>query len=59
MGNTTRGYDNLSAEWLGHNVINYTPWGDNRTAHADLEYGSGGIYWIQNITKVLELLGWE
>ena len=55
---TNREYDNLSAEWFGHNLMNFLHF-DSSTANADLEYYGDGRWWIRDATKVLELLGFE
>ena len=55
---TNREYDNLSAEWFGHNLMNFIRY-DSSTANADLEYYGDGRGWIRDATRVLELLGFE
>ena len=55
---TNRDYDNLSAEWLGHNVMHFIK-SQSSTADADLDYSGDSRLFIRIVSKVLELLGWE
>ena len=55
---TNRDYDNLSAEWIGHNVMHFIK-AQSSTADADLDYSGDSRLVIRIVSKVLELLGWE
>ena len=55
---TNRSSGNLSAEWLGHNVIYFFTKGDN-VKDVDLDREKDDDSWINYATKILEILGWE
>ncbi|MBQ9886051.1 MAG: RHS repeat-associated core domain-containing protein [Lachnospiraceae bacterium] len=68
---TDRSYSNISAEWLGHNIVYsclepfkdaHIGWIDSlvdRTVNVDLDYIRDSHDSINVITKVMEVYGWE
>ena len=60
MGITDREYDNMSAEWLGHNVTYWVvPFTRDSTKSVDLEYTKDPRPVVNAVTKIMEILGWE
>ena len=56
---TTRKFDNLSSEWLAHNLVYYAFSNLTGAKYADLDYVSDYRWYIVVGTKILELLGLE
>ena len=54
-GVTDREYDNLSAEWFGHNVLSFIP----NAKDVDLDYVKDPRNEVRFITNFLEMLGFE
>ena len=56
-GFTGRTARNLSAEWLGHNVITYASLGRNRSAvHVDLDGAGDPRPYVSRVTRLMERL---
>jgi len=51
-----RDYENISAEWIGHNVINYVD-SDKGTESADLDYVQDGRRYVRVISSILAIVG--
>ena len=58
-GKTEREYDNLSAEWFGHNVCYSFHIKRESTRTVDIEYKQDGRRYVRIGSKSLEMLGWD
>ena len=56
---TEREYDNMSAEWLGHNICYTLHIKRDSTRDVDLDYIKDSRWYVRAGAKALEILGWD
>ena len=56
---TDREFDNISAEWLAHNLATPIPSLYQQAHSVGIDYDSDPRWYVVFPTKVLEILGWE
>ena len=56
---TSRQYDNLSAEWLGHNVMHAIPLFKEAARNVGLDKDADPRWCVRALTDILEFFGWE
>ena len=58
-GLTNREYDNMSAEWLGHNICYTLHIKRQSTKDVDIDYDGDERFYVRAGAKALEILGWD
>ena len=58
-GLTNREYDNMSAEWLGHNICYTLHIKRQSTKNVDIDYDGDERFYVRAGAKALEILGWD
>ena len=58
-GETSREYDHMSSEWLGHNVCYRLHIKIDLTEDVNIDYIKDSRWYVRAGTKVLEVLGWD
>ena len=58
-GETSREYDHMSSEWLGHNVCYRLHIKRDLTEDVNIDYIKDSRWYVRAGTKVLEVLGWD
>ena len=56
---TDREYDNMSAEWLAHNICYAFHIKRSSTQHVDIDYAEDEHSYVRRGTKILEIFGWD